>query len=163
MLSPETIRQMIQTYEAWVQSPLTSSRPLETMKWAYQQICAGKDPWTGLGSFCHAWYGYAKDNRLALVTEPLTKPEQETEYTQHWGAFCSASVEWFCSTYGVPCPIWVHDPAYNLLEPWFTRQSKKVRYRLIENTPVPFSKRNIFCGNRMFLNKYEGIALLRDR
>ncbi len=56
MLSPETIRLMAQTYEEWMQDPSALSRPLETMKWAYQQICAGEDPWTGLGSFSHAWY-----------------------------------------------------------------------------------------------------------
>src|SRR6266704_3112958 len=71
MLSPETIRLMAQTYEEWMQDPATLSRPLETMQWAYQHICAGEDPWTGLGSFSHAWYGYAKDRRAALVTEPL--------------------------------------------------------------------------------------------
>ncbi len=70
MLSPETIRLMAQTYEEWMQDPSALSRPLETMTWAYQQICAGADPWTGLGSFSHAWYGYAKGRRAALVSNP---------------------------------------------------------------------------------------------
>src|SRR6266571_9145089 len=85
MLSPETIRLMAQTYEEWMQDPSALSRPLETIKWAYQEICAGEDPWTGLGSFSHAWYGYAKGRRTALVSEPLVRPEPETEYTpQRW-------------------------------------------------------------------------------
>jgi hypothetical protein len=67
MLSPETIQLMAQTYEEWMQDPSALSRPLETMQWAYQPICAGADPWTGLGSFSHAWYGYAKARRTAFV------------------------------------------------------------------------------------------------
>src|SRR5713226_8986295 len=123
MLSPETIRLMAQTYEEWMQDPSALSRPLETMTWAYQQICAGEDPWTGLGSFSHAWYGYAKGRRTALVSEPLVKPEQETEYTRRWGAFCAASVEFLCDRYQVPCPAWVRDPYYTLETPWWrTRQ-----------------------------------------
>ena len=74
MLSPETIRLMAQAYEEWMQDPSALSRPLETMRWAYQHICAGEDPWTGLGSFSHAWYGYAKGRRGALVSEPLVQP-----------------------------------------------------------------------------------------
>lgn len=53
------------------------SRPLETMTWAYQQICAGADPWTGLGSFSHAWYGYAKGRRAALVSNPYSQKISE--------------------------------------------------------------------------------------
>ena len=29
---------------------------MQTMAWAYQQICAGEDPWTALGNFSNAWY-----------------------------------------------------------------------------------------------------------
>jgi hypothetical protein len=158
VLSPETIRQMAQTYEGWMQDPSISPRPLETMKWAYQQICAGKDPWTGLGSFSHAWYGYAKDKRAALVNEPLIKPEQETEYTHYWSAFCAASVEFLCERYNVPCPDWVYDPHYSLQDPWwYTSQADNpiIRERTLKTTPVPFARRNIFCGNRLFQNKYE--------
>jgi hypothetical protein len=31
----------------------------------------------------------------------------------------------------------------------------EVRERLIRETPEPFTKRNIYCGNRMFNNKWE--------
>ena len=106
MLSPETIRLMAQTYEEWMQDPSALSRPLEKMRWAYQHICAGEDPWTGLGSFSHDWYGYAKGRRVALVSEPLVQPMQETEYTRRWGAFCAASVEFLCERYDIPCPDW---------------------------------------------------------
>lgn len=158
MLSPETIRLMTQMHEEWMQDSSALSRPLETMKWAFQQICAGEDPWTALGDFSHAWYGYAKDRRAALVIEPLVRPEQETEHTHHWAAFCAASVEFLCERYGIPCPAWVHDPYYNLETPWwYTRgiDAPSMREHLIKITPAPFARRNIFCSNRLFQNKYE--------
>jgi hypothetical protein len=158
MLSPETIQLMAQTYEEWMQDPSALSRPLETMKWAYQKICAGEDPWTGLGSFSHAWYGYAKGRRAALVSEPLVKPERETEYTRRWGSFCAASVEFLCDRYDIPCPDWVHDPSYTLATPWWhTGQADdpSIREHLLHMTPIPFARRNIFCTNRLFQNKYE--------
>jgi hypothetical protein len=67
-----------------------------TMARAYQDICAGEDPWTALGNFTNAWYDYAKAMRAALVCEPLAKPETETEHSRHWAAFCAASVEFLC-------------------------------------------------------------------
>ena len=66
-------------------------KTLQTMARAYQQICAGEDPWTALGNFKNAWYDYARDHRAALVSDPLGKPETETEHTCHWAAFCAAS------------------------------------------------------------------------
>src|SRR5215470_10161217 len=153
MLSPETIRLMAQTYQEWIQDPSALSRPLETMRWAYQHICAGEDPWTGLGSFSHAWYGYAKDRRVALVSEPLVKPTQETEYTRRWGAFCAVSVEFLCERYDIPCPDWASDPYYILPTPWWHTQQPDdpaVRDYLLNSTPAPFARHNIFCGNRLF-------------
>jgi len=58
MLSPETIRLMSQTYEEWMQDPSALSRPLETMTWAYQQICAGADP----GEI----WRYARDKEISI-------------------------------------------------------------------------------------------------
>ena len=93
-------------------------KTVQTITRAYQQICAGEDPWIALGNFRNAWYGYAKDNRLALVSDPITEPELNTIHTRRWGAFCAASVEFLCDRYGVPCPEWVHHPRYILTIPW---------------------------------------------
>jgi len=131
---------------------------IETMTWAYDEICAGEDPWTALGNFTNAWYGYAKHMRADLVSEPLTRPEQETEHTRRWGAFCAASVEFLCDRYHVPCPDWVHDPSYILETPWWrTKQADdpSTREFLVKITLAPFARRNIFCTNRLFQNKYE--------
>lgn len=134
-------------------------KTIQTMAWAYQQICAGEDPWTALGNFTNAWYGYAKDIRAFLVSEPLIMPEQDTEYTRHWAAFCAASIEFLCDRYGVPCPEWAYDPRYTLSTPWygdisnFTKAS--VQQKRMETSPAPFARRNVFCGNRLYQNKYE--------
>jgi hypothetical protein len=131
---------------------------IESMAWAYNEICAGEDPWTALGNFTNAWYGYAKNSRTTLVSEHLVKPEQETEYTHRWAAFCAASVEFLCTRYEVPCPDWVHDPYYTLETSWwYTRQAHipAMQVYISQMTPAPFARRNIFCSNRLFQNKYE--------
>jgi hypothetical protein len=140
---------------------------LQTMAVAYAEICRGEDPWIALGNFMNDWFDYAKDRREQLVTEPLSIPEPLTLDLHRWAAFCAASVEWLCQRYTVACPPWVHDPIYTLSTPWFyypqarflhtgaADRRKKLRERLRQHTPEPFTRRNVYCGNRMFANKYE--------
>jgi hypothetical protein len=99
-----------------------------------------------------------------LVTDPIVLPESLDNEMFKWAVFCAASVEWFCKRYDVPCPDWVYNPAYCLPEPWFDAvhpEKPEVRERLIRHTPEPFTRRNIFCGNRMFANKYEFVEQYR--
>jgi hypothetical protein len=77
----ETLRMMAQEYADRHKEPALLPAIIDTMKYAYQRICLGEDPWTALGDFSNAWYGYAKHIRPDLVKEPLSKPEQETDYT----------------------------------------------------------------------------------
>lgn len=137
---------------------------LQIMAVAYAEICQGEEPWIALGNFMHDWFDYAKDKREQLVRDPLEHTELFTPDLQRWAAFCAASVEWFCQRYEVACPRWVHRFIYILVEPWFyyplarsqgPEQRKELHARLIEQTPEPFARRNIYCGNRMFRNKYE--------
>lgn len=136
---------------------------LQTMKLSFEEICQGQDPWIPLGNFMNDWYAYHKDQRPELVADPLPAPGTYPSELHKWAAFCTASVEWFCATYNIPCPDWIHSPIYILPQPWFFRSSEKARTRLLTTTPAEFAKRNIFCGNRMFLNKYEPIDLQRQR
>jgi hypothetical protein len=139
---------------------------LQTMAIAYQEICQGETPWVALGNFMNAWFGYATDKRTQLVSDPISLPESLNTDTQRWAAFCAASVEWLSERYGIPCPTWVQNPCYNLAEPWFYSpgtHKPEVRIRLIKETPEPFTRRNIFCGNRMFANKYELVEQMRRR
>jgi len=135
-----------------------SSDHVQTMACAYQEICQGEEPWVALGNFMNAWFGYAQDRRMQLVEEPPLLPQRATRVQQRWAVFIAASVEWLCTRYQISCPQWVHDPCYVLPEPWWYavgsgRQSK--RHWLISHTPEPFTRRNIYCGDRLYENKYE--------
>ncbi len=131
---------------------------LQTIAVAYQEICQGEMPWVALGNFMNDWFDYAKDRRAELVVDPIFLPAMPNAESLRWAAFCAASVEWLCEKYGVACPLWVQNPFYSLAEPWFDSpgaHKPQVRERLIQQTPEPFTRRNIYCGNRMFHNKYE--------
>jgi hypothetical protein len=144
----------------------TTYGKIQTMARAYEQICAGEiDPWIALGNFRNAWYGYAKDIRPDLVSEPIAQPVHETDFTRRWGAFCAASVEFLCDRYDVPCPQWALDPRYILPNPWWSElraHDLADREKLMKITPQPFTKRNIFCGNRLYQNKYEMSAWTQE-
>ena len=143
----------------------TTFGPLQTMTRAFQQICAGEEPWIALGNFRNAWYGYAREKRSILVHDPLAEPAQISEHTWQWQAFCAASVAFLCERYGVPCPVWVDDPRYVLATPWWhTRHpdNPATRAHLLKTTPAPFAQRNIFCGNRLYQNKYEMSAWVQE-
>jgi len=131
---------------------------LQTIALTYQQICQGEQPWVALGNFMNDWFDYAKERRPELVAIPISLPETFSHETFRWAVFCTASVEYLCDRYEILCPSWVHNPIYRLPEPWFDApmaHKLQVREYLIQQTPEPFTRRNIYCGNRMFENKYE--------
>lgn len=130
----------------------------QTMAQTYRAISQGEAPWVALGNFMNAWFDYARDRRASLVADPLVLLAEPEADRQRWAAFCAASVEWFCERYGVACPSWVENPAFVLPEPWFdspAAHKPQVRERLRRCTPVPFARRNVYCGDRVFANKYE--------
>jgi hypothetical protein len=136
---------------------------LQTMHIAFQQICAGERPWTALGNFMNYWYAYAKDQREALILAPLPAYDEHSLYQHQWALFCAAAVEWFCHTYMIPCPSWVQNPKYTLSEPWFFHLNERAKARLLQTTPEEFQRRNVFCGDRCFANKWELVEHLRQR
>jgi hypothetical protein len=136
---------------------------LQTIEVSFREICEGEDPWIPLGNFLNDFFGNYPELREELVRDPLQKPEDLTPDSNRWAVFCAATVEHLCQKYAVPCPAWVNDPAYMLAEPWYYSlgaHKPSVRERLERETPEPFTRRNIYCGNRMFVNKYE-LALER--
>ena len=154
----ETLRLMAQDYADRYREPPPLPATIDTMAYAYERIWQGEDPWTALGDFSNAWYGYAKHIRPDLVKDPLIKPEQETEGTRRWAAFCAASVEYLCDLHHQSCPAWVHDSFYILETPWWYTQradDPTIREHTRRTTPPPFARRNIFCSNRLYQNKYE--------
>ena len=131
---------------------------LQTMQTTYQLITQGERPWNALGDFLNYWFGYATDRRAELVREPIQEPEEVTADLHRWAVFCAASVEYLCERYGLPCPAWALMSTYTLTDPWFTglgAEKPQIQARLRRETPTPFARRNIFCGNRIFANKYE--------
>jgi hypothetical protein len=125
---------------------------------AYQEICEGEsDPWVALGMFSHDFFGNFVHLRSELVCDPIREPSDATDEQHRWAVFCAASVEYLCYRYGVPCPLWVYDYP-PLASPWYKglgAHKPHVQQLLREETPVAFAKRNIFCGDRVFANKYE--------
>lgn len=137
---------------------------LQTMALTFQEICEGETPWIALGNFMNEWFAEANDRRVRLVTDPIIPPAEPDRELLRWAAFCAASVEWLCERYGVACPSWVENPCYMLADPWFDSPGAhklEVRARLVQQTPEPFARRNIYCGNRVFHNKYEFAAHAR--
>lgn len=131
---------------------------LQTISLSYREILADEDPWIALGNFMNDFFGNYPDQRAELVCEPLQVPTYVTLKEHRWAVFCAATVEHLCQKYELVCPAWVHDPAYSLDEPWYYAvgaDKPPVRARLERETPEPFTRRNIYCGNRMFVNKYE--------
>lgn len=134
-------------------SPVKSIRHWQTMRLSFEQICQGEDPWIPLGNFMNDWYAYHLQERERLVCDPL--PDDYPPSFHCWAAFCAASVRWFCSTYEIPCPGWVDAPSYILAEPWYMENSPAQWQGLRETTAEEFTHHNIYCGNTVYLNKYE--------
>lgn len=130
-----------------------------TLKRAYQAICEGKGPWVALGNFMNNFFGDHPDQRMMLLQEPIEIPEEPTMEQRRWALFCAASVEYLSEKYGLTPPTWPSDPAYErLAEPWYMSpfaHRQPVRNRLERESPEPFKKRNIFCDDRIYANKYE--------
>lgn len=134
--------------------------PYQTMSLAFQQICQGERDWTALGNFMNDWYDNHVDERERLIIDPL--PENYPPEFHQWAVFCAASVEWFAHKYGVPCPEWVYDSRYMLIKPWFYGMGE-TRKELRQVTPPEFASRNIFCGDRVYANKWELVDEIRLR
>lgn len=139
---------------------------LQTISVAFEEIRTGVDPWLALGNFMNDFFGNYPERRDQLVADPLQTPEDVEHETWRWAVFCAASVEYLCQKYAIPCPEWANDPRYTLTEPWFNSpgaHKTTVREKLMLKTPPQFTRRNIYCGNRMFLNKYEATTELLQR
>jgi hypothetical protein len=139
---------------------------LQTIQMTYQQIIEGERPWTALGDFLTYWFEYAKDRRADLVREPIQEPAEASPDQHRWATFCTASVEYLCDHAGLPCPDWVTVPASPLPDPWFVglgAHKPKIQARLIQQSPAPFARRNIYCEERTFATKYDRAASARRR
>ena len=142
----------------------------QTMKRAYRDIQNGEDPWVAIGDFSHDWFGNYADQRPELVEEPLELPAEapldQVLLFRQWAAFCAASVEYLCRQANLPVPVWVNDARYALTEEEMFYTSplaykQRVRERLQLEAPEPFRRRNVFCSERIYANKYEASPVLQ--
>ncbi len=123
-----------------------------TMAETFERICKKKAPWVALGDFLNDWQCYAIEQREELIKTPLHVSSHPT--MARWAAFCAAMVEWLCYQDNIPCPSWVKQECYTLPNPWFFYRRWDTRSWLLATTPAPFKMRNIFCGDRIILNKW---------
>ena len=131
---------------------------LQTIEVSYREICQGEAPWIALGNFMNDFFGNFPERRQELVNEPVQEPADASPELHRWAVFCAASVEYLCQKYALPCPDWVENTDYTLSEPWFhspAAHKPHVRERIMRETPEPFTRRNVYCGNRVFVNKFE--------
>ncbi|MBA2391907.1 MAG: hypothetical protein H0V70_04100 [Ktedonobacteraceae bacterium] len=139
---------------------------LQSIYDTYAQIVQGERPWTALGDFLNYWHTYAADRRAELVHDPLSLPDNITPEQQQWAAFCAATVEYLCERDQIFCPTWVNDPAYFLEDAWFTglgARKPHVQAHLLMETPISFSRHNVFCSPHAFATKYDVAAEVRQR
>ena len=139
-----------------------------TMRLTYQDISQDAEyPWLPLGNFMNDFFRNFADQREMLVREPIQEPEHPTAEQHQWAVYCAAAVEFLCEKYGLATPTWVNDERYAPLEePWFMVPDEElsrplVREYLERSTPISFAKRNIYNGDRDFLDKREEAAKLR--
>lgn len=91
-----------------------------TLARAYRDIRLGTEPWTPINEFLHEWADYSRDNRDALIAEPLSGlPEPGDSDAWRWAVFCVGMVEYLSEKDAVPRPAWVENPAYTLDAPWY--------------------------------------------
>lgn len=133
---------------------------LWTFQRVYAEILAGEqNAWLPLGDMMHQFFGAYKHLRAELVTDPLSVPEDVSPEQFRWAVFCAASVEYLCRKYDLPVPGWSLDKRYTLVEPWYLDQIGSdfpdVQEELREETPEEFARRNVFCGEEPYRNKYE--------
>ena len=146
-------------------STLTSQSTYRPYRWhtvaeAFEQICNNETPWVAIGNFLNDWWRFAVEHRRELIETPPAPAY--TLKTQRWAAFCAAMVEWLCWQEGLPCPAWTDQACYILPKPWFLHTGWGSRSQLLSSTPAPFQMRNIFGGDRMFVNKWELARQIRE-
>ena len=130
----------------------------QTFQRAFEQICAEEDPSIPLGKLLHQFFGEYKEDREKLVKDSLQLPEHMTTSQFQWAVFCAASVKHLCHKYTLSCPAWALHPCYQLETPWYIgigANLPHIQAKLRTTTPEEFARRNVFCGDRTFRNKYE--------
>lgn len=114
----------------------------------FERIKRGENPWVAFGDFLDDWRRSDREDRFALVTQPLS--EVSTPEEQRWAALFAAAVEQLCSQESFLPPSWTTSPRYYLPEPWYpVGKTENLRRLLAETTPEVFRRHNVFAGERI--------------
>ena len=120
----------------------------QTMAETFDRILGGTTPWVAIGDFLDDWRRTPREQRPALVEQPIASPGDDKEL-RRWAALCAGIVEWLCWNDKLPFPEWTSNDLYILPEPWFLYPGWRLRAWQLATTPAPFKMRNIFGGDHM--------------
>ncbi len=118
----------------------------------------------------------------ALNVSPRKLRLRERDRRWRWAVFCAAVADYLSAREGITPPAWVTDPRYTLDVPWYVvgtadagstddtgdtgddekAPPPKKRLYLEQTTPPQLRRRNIFCSDRIFANKYEFTQHIRQ-
>ena len=131
----------------------------QTLAAAYQQLATGEEGFrVAIGDFMDEFFLYctAEDERQELLNTPLELPENPTWEQRGWAAFCAGAAEYLAERYGLQCPAWALNAAYQMPEAWYINPeaTPAMRASFLETAPAAFRKRNVFCSHRVFSNPH---------
>lgn len=131
----------------------------QTLAAAYQQLASGEEGFrVAIGDFMDEFFLYctADDERQELLDQPIELPMNPTWEQRGWACFCAGAAEYLAERYGLQCPAWALDAAYQMPEPWYINPdaTPAMRASFQETVPRPFRKRNVFCSHRVFSNPH---------
>jgi hypothetical protein len=131
---------------------------MQTLARAYDELASGKEGFrVAVGNFTHAFFLYYTGKRQQLLDAPARMPEHPTAEQRGWAAFCAGAAEYLAGRYALRLPSWACDPCYVLPEPWYHPACAAfpgLRARFEAETPAPFRRRKVLCGDRVFSNPH---------